>query len=863
MSQLNIRTLNYAKPPGGHYWRWSEGRDAIEWDDGETLALWQEVLTVLNSLKPIGLPPLGSVLILIAACRDDGGVVFMDRIRELMETRLKDHPGSTTGNGQDTVEANASVPLQYQGGKLWDHIARSDYSPLLRNSILDGLQAIRDLHKVLRTSLAAKCHLASLIFADSTYRLSRKDSKEVLNDLIEIGPRGLGDELPRYITRERFLLDLKAFQPGLTRRTSGNLEALLRTGLETMDLEPAPLPEPAKDHDDPKLLLDRLVATGGECGATAMVAKRAIAMMNFPGQVGAPRDLPVGGIADITNRGTIDRLLPGELAWDDLVLAARLVHNEALYFRREIPPLNVATAHTILLDRGLRLWGCGRVFSLGVALGLWHHPDLNNSGESIECVASTGREFEHLELDTPGKVALALETLVPSAAPDSFLEAWWAAAQIVDDPAVPEVSFITEKHHIEDAGTRTLLGEIVTWIHGRGGQFRVIALGREGDIEVQSWTPGGNRVLFRGEMDLDEILAPPPGPKKEKPAPPQDPLLVLPEDKQLLEISPIYGLSLLPFLFPLLPQVNAFLPYVEREGGTGVSTKRSFAVWPANGRGAHFFSDLPGASHWYGRDVASGESIVICSATTAGDQVVVFRLKSHKLEQVVIDRSAHSFPRHAAVSGGAVILAYSDHAEAFSLKSGRRVATSPVSNLPPQPVIDFDGETIRIYARAKDAAVPTEAWRATDKPWPGMIEPDAASFREGVLRIRAGKQVYEFDPVVIGWIEVNSGTDHLVPFHPLKVWTPDGRAIQVAGPSTSPQAVWLDPRGFIIVGREAGAPAKGWCIMLTTRASSVWNPKCGLCSDDERLRLPGRNADNLAGLLELRSFMKQASTQPR
>ena len=858
MSQVNIRTLNYAKPPGGHYWRWSEGRDAIEWEDGETLALWQEVLTVLNFLKPSGLPPLGTLLIMIAACRDDGGVLFMDRMRELMESRLKDHPASATGSGPDALMTATPPPLPYQSDKLWEGVARGDYSPLLRDSILDGLQAIRDLHKVLRGSLAAKCHLASLIFADSTYRLSKKDTKEVLNDLIEIGPKGLGDELPRYFSHERFLLDLKAFQPGLTRRTSGNLESLLRTGLEQMDLQAAPIPTPAKELDDPRLLLDQLVASGGECGATAMVAKRAIAMMNFPGQVGAPRDLPVGGIADITNRGTIDRLLPIELAWDDLVLAARLVHNEALYFRREIPPQDVATAHTILLDRSLRLWGCGRVFSLGVALGLWHHPDLNNSGETIECVASTGRDFEYLELDGAEKVEAALETLVPSASPDAFLHSWWSAAQIVDDPAVPEVSFITEKHHLANAGTRTLLGEIAGWIYGRGGQFRVIALGRRGDLEVQSWTPGGNRVLFRGEMDLDEILAPPAGAKTEAREERQQ-LLLLKDDSPLVEISPIYGLPLLPFLFPIQPQASAFLPNpTTGDGGTGVATNHSLAIWPANGRGGRILANMPGGSHWIGHDGPTGDPVVICSASVVGGEVLVYRLEGGKPEKVEIERSAHAFPRHAGVSGGAVLLAYGDHVEAFSLQSGKRVATLRVGSLPPHPLLDFDGETIKVFTKDKQSPPTTQAWFADKKAWPAMMWPKAASFRVGMLRLLCGETVYQFDSKTIEWKEAKGASkEGFMPFHPHHHKLPDGRQIQVAGPSSSPNSVWLDPRGFICVGREAEAPAQGWCILLSTPASSAWNAKSGLCSEDERLRMPGRKADNLAALSELRSFINQ------
>ena len=144
-----------------------------------------------------------------------------------------------------------------------------------------------------------------------------------------------------------------------------------------------------------------------------------------------------------------------------------------------------------------------------------------------------------------------------------------------------------------------------------------------------------------------------------------------------------------------------------------------------------------------------------------------------------------------------------------------------------------------------------------------MIEPDAASFGDGELRVLCGEKIHMFDPHTVGWTEVSGSKDYFYPFHPHHHALADGRHLQVAGPSDSPRSVWLDPRGFICIGRDPQAPAQGWCIMLSTPAASAWHSKFGLCSDDERLRLPGSRADNLAALMELRSFIKNASSQPR
>ncbi|HEY1120578.1 MAG TPA: hypothetical protein VGE67_03225, partial [Haloferula sp.] len=291
---ISARTVNYAMPPAGHYWKWSSGHDAIEWADGTTLALWPEVHTLLDHLAANGgLPPLGAVLLLLASCRDDQDK-SVSKVRRLLA-----------------------------GG------ATRDLPPDVISRLEQGLEAIQQLPRESRTSLGAKCQLAQAIFEKTSFSLSLENSAAILNE-ISVSPAAITQSgiVPRHSADERVHLDLRGLHGAFkrfARLDSARLESRLRTGLDDSALSPPELPSPAEDTIEPRLLLDHLISSGGESGAAAAVAKRAIAMMNFPGRFGTPRDLPVGGIADITNRGTVDRLLPGELAWDDLVLAARLV----------------------------------------------------------------------------------------------------------------------------------------------------------------------------------------------------------------------------------------------------------------------------------------------------------------------------------------------------------------------------------------------------------------------------------------------------------------------------------------------------------------------------------------------------------
>ena len=814
---LSQRTINYAIPPEGHFWKWSEGHDAIEWADGSTLALWPEVHTILGHLgSGCGLPPFGSILLLLAACRN-----------EWIHQRPSRHIvfRSVLGMGKDEaiIEEVAEV-------------------------VINGLDRIHDLPQDLRNSLPAKCHLVTALFEGGPHCLTERESELVLKDLSIFGLRYADGHIPALPAKSRFLRDIRALKLRLARHDAASLESLLRTGLDNANLRQPELPEQPLEPGDPRDLLDRLLAAGGEGGAAAAVAKRTIAMMNFPGRFGTPRDLPVGGIADITNRGTIDRLLPGELAWDDLVLAARLVHNEALYFRREIPPMDVAVSHTVLLDRGLRLWGTARVFSLGVALGLRHHPALQGDDESFEVAAATGDAFEYLDLVSPTGVRSALETLIPSPDPGKFLTTWWDAAQITDDPSIPDLTFITAREHLEEDAPRRLLGEIAAWIHARNGRFRVIALTRGGGLEMQAWSPAGNRLLCRGELDLEDLLKPP-----AKNIPPPPPLRTPPNP--LHEMLPIYAGERLPFLFPLAPQHSAFI--VDKSGaggGVGVTQDRRLMQWPKLGWGGEeLHPHLPGRQQWVGRDDHGG-IIVIASGDGVGESVRVFRWEKNLLEEIEVVSSRHPFPRHAAVSGGAVLLAYSDSVEALSLENGQRITERNIQSLPLNPSLHFDGATIRVELSSRANSFIQNKWTLGDSSWPHLFTPDKVSLEKGVLRIMATDDCLTFDPTKLTWTKTKAGVSRFTPFEETE-FSPTPGVILKRARLGSNLEIWLDPRGLLHLRDPGQADMPPWSILLSTPSASVWNPSHPLTAFEPRLRQPGTENPGSFALAILKDFL--------
>ena len=62
-----MEVANYLYPPVGYFWRWEDHGRVIAWSDGQTWAYVEEVHAALDHLAPEGLPPMGALLLFLAA----------------------------------------------------------------------------------------------------------------------------------------------------------------------------------------------------------------------------------------------------------------------------------------------------------------------------------------------------------------------------------------------------------------------------------------------------------------------------------------------------------------------------------------------------------------------------------------------------------------------------------------------------------------------------------------------------------------------------------------------------------------------------------------------------------------------------
>ncbi len=328
--------LQYLRARGSDPWRWAEDASVLVWKDGTTVAFRAEILQVLDALAPGRLPPFGSVVLLLAACR------------------------GKRPTPEDILPTLASQ-AETSAGRVLLALGRSPLPEL--EAALRELARVSDLPEAQRSTLRAKQTLAEAVFG--AVRSDQRPFRARLSEQL------FSDLSPTDFTQdkedggEELLRHLHIVASGIRGLTPEALALHLRSGLSELPAgaEGLNLPPAVQARQ----LLEFLLKTP-EHRSLALAARQFMAAAQLPRRLHAREELAVGGVAGLSNRGSIDRLLISELAHDDMMLAARVALNEALYLRQEPPEHQPPLTRCLILDSGIRLWGLPRLFACAAAL---------------------------------------------------------------------------------------------------------------------------------------------------------------------------------------------------------------------------------------------------------------------------------------------------------------------------------------------------------------------------------------------------------------------------------------------------------------------------------------------------------------
>lgn len=106
----------------------------------------------------------------------------------------------------------------------------------------------------------------------------------------------------------------------------------------------------------------------------------------------------VDGYASIETQGTLDNLLPSELAFDDDIFDRRYANQELFYYGREKQETQKERLHYILVDSSASMRGLRTVFARGLALALAKKMTLR--GEAVWLRFFDSRLYERQELSS-------------------------------------------------------------------------------------------------------------------------------------------------------------------------------------------------------------------------------------------------------------------------------------------------------------------------------------------------------------------------------------------------------------------------------------------------------------------------------
>ena len=465
----------YFQAPQNYFWKWGDNGEVIEWKNGTTICYRDELIGILNDLSNEGFPPVSPLLLILSACREAGTLY-----RKMCLYNLMKEPGNES---EEQLKSGDRVTTKVNFGST-DAALRE-----LIDDTIDFMDIINSLPENLRTG-KARIHLIYEVFEKSGFVFSKYQLQDAVNELNS----GRLDRLiingGAEINKEQFKTELEYLRNAFQRfPTHESLVLKLRTGLHDIpDPIPVSLPETS-----PLDLFDQLAEDPKTIGISRL-AKRLIAALNIPMHSQGSGDQSYGGISDITNRGNYDKLLLSELAHDDVSLTARLVNNEALYYRREEPPDNPKRQRTILLDTTLKMWGIPRVFALSAALACTQN---TKHEELVEAYALGGEQCKSIELGTKEGIIQSQEIL------DHSLHCGKALLASIDEIITSEqndVIFITDASLLNSPDFLAYFSQV------KESLSFILTVSRSGELQFYECIKGRTKLLSTARFDLEELL---------------------------------------------------------------------------------------------------------------------------------------------------------------------------------------------------------------------------------------------------------------------------------------------------------------------------------------------------------------------
>lgn len=620
--------LEYVAPPPESLWNWADGGEVIVWSDGTTVVFREEMEQVLSEIAGRGLPPFGPLVLLLAACRGrvpDRAVVdvFLGMKFALVEGRSEQY------------QQYASV-----AGRLAEE-------RLL--GVLEKLRSIGRFPPALITGTRAKAILVQTVL-ETEVEIAPADAEDVLEVLCD----GLVEE-ELQVNRRRtgadcLIADLDMLHAGLKRLDPASLALREKTGL---DVPPSAANVELPRAEDVRKLL-REIRSDARLDGLARVARDIMAALHLPRSISEIDDSSTGGVADISNRGPIHRLLIGELAHDDLTLAVRIALNEALYLRREPPSRQDPVRSALLLDSGIRLWGVPRLFATAAGMALLANAQSN---ASLAAFRAARRRVVPIAPGSREGWLAHLEVLEPTPHPGDAVRAF--VDQASRGSGELQLVIVSHRRALEDPVFLSRLDEFP------GMTFHLAAVDGDGNFSVARRTPRGSLPVCTAKINLESLTSP-----SEPDA--------LPLRITATALPAILRQTPLPFLLPVQVKLDRSLPV--GTGGICITRRGSVWLWHGPLEGARILAAAPmrGQTCAFLAEEVSRRAWILKLRGGAGElRLFTIGWESGGPPELRADRvllrPSNAPPAQSFIHGGFLHLVFQRHTDIYALEEGGHV----------------------------------------------------------------------------------------------------------------------------------------------------------------------------------------------
>jgi len=452
-----------------YFWQWESDEDVPDArgnTDNNLLsvpgygAIAYRVLVeeLLNLLRPNGLPPFGSFLLMLAVCqkRYEPNGCF-DIIRQLPQSKLA-YIEAYVREASDFIRKLEALP---------SYIKQGQNRVILFQTLLK-----------------------------STYHMHSPGSSEILLRKLAKRPYKLAEcALKKPLTEAVVLRDIR-FLALLDKQfpTTASIIKAVEGILVEPELEEE-IVEEAIGIDEDKDFIQQLIEEPKTFQVGSLI-KRIWSGLKIPMRHLSAGEQPIGGISDITNKGELHRMLLSEFANEEEVFLSRIAHNEALYIQREIPPEENIFERVLLIDASLKSWGTPKILAFAVALAIVKHPKANTACK----VFILGDTFREIRVNEVHEVIAGLNQVSPvleiSAAMHAFFEAH--ADQSM------EVFLLTHEETLEVPVMRRAVQE------HRDQLKYVVTTSLEGALNIFAYNKGTKKHVQKLLLPLEELWANPP-----------------------------------------------------------------------------------------------------------------------------------------------------------------------------------------------------------------------------------------------------------------------------------------------------------------------------------------------------------------